>query len=272
MGPLINCAGRATVLGAEGEQAVGIVPSRTCDPSQAVLWRKLINVKVGVEVNAAQAYIAYLQLSIVPRRDFRCQVPLPAVGKVRVELYALGPRTSRDKVERIRRVKGWAIERALSPGADREWRIRAYQPGARAADRIASEELPNSRAQDPISMAEYVPRETNARRNQVVVGGNNAAILGIDASSDAQRRTTVGRSCGQHNAVARGSGNAEVGIVGGWHKGRQLVVGQPCGRHKRPADAVIQSQRPGCLPRIPKVELDIAPARIADRIPIVLVH
>jgi len=26
MGPLINCAGRATVLGAEGEQAVGIVP------------------------------------------------------------------------------------------------------------------------------------------------------------------------------------------------------------------------------------------------------
>jgi len=65
-------------------------------------------------VNAAQAYIAYLQLSIVPRRDFRCQVPLPAVGKVLLSC-TLGSRTSRDKVERIRRVKGWAIERALSP-------------------------------------------------------------------------------------------------------------------------------------------------------------
>src|SRR5882762_2938615 len=161
MGPLINCAGRATVLGAEGEQAVGIVPSRTCDPSQAVLWRKLINVKIGIEVNAAQAHIAYLQLSIVPRRDFSCQVPLPAVGKVRRELYALGPRTSRGKVERIRRVKGWAIERALSAGADRERWICADEPGASTADRIASEELPNSSTQYPRPVAEYVPRETN---------------------------------------------------------------------------------------------------------------
>ena len=173
MGPLVHGFGRASVKGAEGEQIVGIVPGLTGNPSQTVLWRQLINIHIGREVNAAQANVADLQLGIAERRDFSCQVPLPAIGKVRVHLHALGWRTAHGIVEHVRVASagciGWAVERALRADADRERGICADEPGASAADRIAREELPNARAQHPEPVAEYVPCETEARRNQVIV-------------------------------------------------------------------------------------------------------
>ena len=90
MGPLVNGSGRvAAVLGAEGEQDVGIIPRLSGKPSQTVLWRKLINVIVGVKVNAAQSNVANFKLSITLGCDFGGQVVLPAIGKVRVELDTL---------------------------------------------------------------------------------------------------------------------------------------------------------------------------------------
>src|SRR6267378_832552 len=159
-----------TVLGAEGEQAGGIrvVPTRTGNPSHTVLWRQLINILVGREVNAAQANVAEFQLGIAEQLDFSCQVPLPAIGEVRAQLHALGWRTARGVkvVHVLAWCKGGAVERALRADADRERGICADEPGASAADRIASEELPNSRAQHKLPVAERVPCETKARRNQ----------------------------------------------------------------------------------------------------------
>src|SRR5712691_2189232 len=147
MGPLVDGTGRVTVcrrgtvLGAEGEQAGGIrrVPTRTGNPSQTVLWRQLINILVGREVNAAQANVAELQLGIAEYLDFSCQIPLPAIGKVRAQLHALGSRTARVKVEHVHAgCVGGTVERALRTAADREWGICADEPSASAADRIAS--------------------------------------------------------------------------------------------------------------------------------------
>src|ERR1700732_1572430 len=172
MGPFVDRFGRASSPElAEGEQADGIVPSLAGNPSQTVLWRQLINILVGREVNATQANVAELQLGIAVQLDFSCQVPLPAIGKVRAQLHALGWRTAGGvKVVHVHALcKGGAVERALRADADRERRICADEPGASAADRIASEELPNSRPQHKLPVAECVPCETNARRNQVVV-------------------------------------------------------------------------------------------------------
>ena len=136
-------------------------------------------------MDAAQANVADLQLGIVERRYFGCKVPLPAVGQVRAQRHALVCRTAGAPKSNML-VPGplldeGAVERALGTDANREWRICADKPGASAADRIASEELSDPRAQHPFPVAEYIPRETEARRNQVVVRGNNAAILGMHA-------------------------------------------------------------------------------------------
>src|SRR5207244_4051586 len=95
MGPLVDGAWRATVLCDEGEHGVGIIYRRTGNPSQTVLWRELIHIKVSVKVNAAQTHIADLELGIAERRNFSCQVPLPAIRKVRGQLHALGSRSPR---------------------------------------------------------------------------------------------------------------------------------------------------------------------------------
>src|SRR6267378_2119538 len=177
MGPVGDGTGRVTgcrsgtVLGTEWEQAGGIswVPRRTGKPSQTVLWRQLINILVGREVNAAQANVAELQLGIAERLDFSCQVPLPAIGKVRAQLHALVCITTWVKVEHVRAIcVGWTVERALSAAGDSERGITADEPGASAADRIASEELPNPPAQHKLPVAECVPCKTKARRNQVI--------------------------------------------------------------------------------------------------------
>src|SRR4051812_7036393 len=102
MGPLVDGAGRASVLGTEGEQVVGIVPRPAEKPSQTILRRQLINILVGSEVNATQANVANLQLGIVKWRNFRREVPLPTIGKVRVQRDALGCRTAKIKVEHVR--------------------------------------------------------------------------------------------------------------------------------------------------------------------------
>src|ERR1700674_1729629 len=174
MGPVRDGTGRTGVLSAEGEQVVVIDPRPAGKPSQTVLWRQLINIHVGREVNAAQANVAELQLGIAERLDFSCQVPLPAIGKVRAQLHASGCRTAQGIVQHVRalyegRTAREAVERALRADADRVRGICADEPGASAADRIASEELPNPPAQHKLSVAECVPCETKARRNQVVV-------------------------------------------------------------------------------------------------------
>src|ERR1700676_3195010 len=102
MRPLVDRFGRASPPElAEGEQADGVVPRRAGKPSQTVLWRQLINILVGREVNAAQANVAELQLGIAEWLDFSRKVPLPAIGKVRAQLHALGSRTRRVKVGNV---------------------------------------------------------------------------------------------------------------------------------------------------------------------------
>src|SRR5579864_1179895 len=275
MGPLVNGPRRGTVLGAEGEEVVGIVPSRTSKPCQTVRRRQLINIIVRVKVNAAQANVADLELGVTERCDLGGEVPLPAIGKVRVELDTLVCITTRAKVAHvvasIRAVRERrTVEGALGTGADSEWRIRAHEPGAGAADRVASEELPNSPADHPIPVTEDVICETEARRNQVVVRGNDAAILGVDPTGEAVCRAPIRRPRRQHNSIARRS--AQRSAVSIRLKGGQLVIGQPCVRHQRPAEPVIQGQPTGYFPVVAEVELDIAPARIADRISVVLVY
>src|SRR5579863_6612650 len=110
MGPFVNGSRRGTVLGAEGEQAVIIVPRRTSKPCQTVLWRQLIDIIVGVKVNAAQANVADLELGVMERCDLGGEVPLPAIGKVRVELNTLVRVTTRAKVSHVHAVaEGWAV-------------------------------------------------------------------------------------------------------------------------------------------------------------------
>src|SRR5260221_5011908 len=108
MGPLVNGPRRATVFGAKGEEGVGVVPSRARKPCQTVLWRQLIDIIVGVKMNAAQANVADLELGVMERCDLGGEVPLPAIGKVRVDLDTLVRATTRAKVLHIHAVvEGW---------------------------------------------------------------------------------------------------------------------------------------------------------------------
>src|SRR5579864_5682682 len=120
MGPLVNGPrpGAGAVLGAEGEQAVGIIPRLSGKPSQTVRRRQLINIIVRVKVNAAQANVADLELGVTERCDLGGEVPLPAIGQVRVELDTLVCITTRAKVAHviagIRAVRErWTVEGAL---------------------------------------------------------------------------------------------------------------------------------------------------------------
>src|SRR5262245_32625257 len=103
----------------------------------------------------------------------------------------------------------------------------------------------------------------------MIVGWNNTTTIGVDAST-AQVRAIVRRPLCEHNSVTRYC--AESGIVCRKLKSRKFVVREPRVRNERPADAVIERQSSGRLPVIAEVELDIAPARIADGVFIVLVH
>src|ERR1700738_4967146 len=101
MGPFVNGSGRATVLGAGGEGVVVICPGRTLKPCQTVRRRQLINIIVGVKVDAAQTNVADFELGVTERCELGGEVPLPAIGKVRVELDTLVCITTRAKVAHV---------------------------------------------------------------------------------------------------------------------------------------------------------------------------
>src|SRR5713101_8480245 len=170
MRPLVHGFGRASPQCAEREQVIGITPTR--NPRNTVRRLQLIKIGIGREVNATTANVADLQLSIAPGCDFSCEVPLPAVGKLRVKRHALGWRT-RPKVGQVRvgsrSLKGWAVKRTLCAGSDCERSICANETSAGAADRIAGEKLADAGAQHKFPVTEHVPCETEARSNQVVI-------------------------------------------------------------------------------------------------------
>src|SRR5579864_5317287 len=101
MGPLVDRPWRGTVLGAVGEQVVGVVPGRTSKPSQTVLRRQLVNVYISVKVNTAQSNVADLELGVTEWCDLGGEVPLPAIGQVRAELDTLVCITTRAKVAHV---------------------------------------------------------------------------------------------------------------------------------------------------------------------------
>src|SRR6266849_9675010 len=114
-------------------------------------------------MDTAVAHVGYLQLVVPQNLPLDCQVPLPAVGKIRVgrDTVTRGPGSSQ-------RTGRWGgIKRAKPSSSQLEWRVsRQLQIVVQA---LALEELADPGANRHLAVAARIPGDADSWRDGMIV-------------------------------------------------------------------------------------------------------